>query len=77
MTATSAPAQESVKDTGEAAPESIRRWLHRLLLDPENPGGHQRALEGWISALIIANLVALLFEHVPAVYEPKIGRAHV
>ncbi|NCX22141.1 MAG: hypothetical protein EBX17_02945 [Betaproteobacteria bacterium] len=48
----------------------VRNWLYRWLLDPDTAGNHQAAIDRFIALLIVANLVALLFEHVPAVFEP-------
>lgn len=49
---------------------SLRNYLYRWLLDPETEGNHQSAVDQFIAFLIVANLAALLFEHVPAIYEP-------
>ena len=47
-----------------------RKWLYSWLLDPNLPGNYQKDVDKWIGFLIIANLFTLMFEHVPAVYEP-------
>lgn len=47
----------------------LRRWLYAWLLDPRIPGNLQASVDRFIAALIIANLFALLLEHVPAVHE--------
>ncbi len=47
----------------------LRKRLHAWLLDPHVPGNYHLTLDRFIAGLIIANLFALLFEHVPAVYE--------
>ncbi len=49
----------------------FRKWLYAWLLDPHIEGNHQKAIEQWIGLLIIANLFALVFEHIPAVFEPN------
>lgn len=49
----------------------LRKWLYSWLLDPEIRGNHQKSIDRWIATLIVANLFALLFEHVPAVFEPN------
>jgi hypothetical protein len=49
----------------------MRKWLYSWLLDPNIPGNYQKSLDKWISLLIIANLFSLMFEHVPAVFEPN------
>lgn len=48
----------------------MRKWLYSWLLDPNIPGNYLKGIDKWISYLIVANLFALMFEHVPAVYEP-------
>lgn len=48
----------------------MRKWLYSWLLDPNIPGNFQKDLDKWISFLIIGNLFSLMFEHVPALYEP-------
>ena len=53
------------------APTSFRRWLYGWLLDPHIANNHHQAVDRWIGILIIANLFALVFEHVPAIYEPN------
>lgn len=53
-------------------PEGLpfRKWLYSWLLDPHIKGNHQKSIDSWISILIVANLVALLLEHVPEIYTP-------
>ena len=46
-----------------------RKWLYAWLFDPGIPGNYQKSVDRWISILIVANLFALLFEHVDVVYE--------
>ena len=48
----------------------MRKWLFSWLLDPNLPGNFQKDIDKWISFLIVGNLFTLMFEHVPAVYEP-------
>jgi hypothetical protein len=48
----------------------LRKWLYAWLLDPEIPGNYQKSLDKWVGLLIVANLFTLVFEHVPAVFEP-------
>jgi len=47
-----------------------RKWLYSWLLDPNIAGNFQKAIDKWIGILIVANLFSLMFEHVPAVYDP-------
>lgn len=49
----------------------MRKWLYAWLFDPNIPGNYQKSVDKWISILIIASLVALMFEHVEQVYEPN------
>lgn len=48
-----------------------RKWLHSWLFDAEIEGNYQKDVENWIGALIVLNLIALLFEHVHKIYEPN------
>ena len=48
----------------------MRKWLYSWLLDPNIPGNFQKDLDKWVGILIVANLFSLMFEHVPAVFEP-------
>ena len=48
----------------------MRKWLYSWLLDPNIPGNFQKEMDKWVSYLIIINLFTLMFEHVPAIYEP-------
>jgi voltage-gated potassium channel Kch len=48
----------------------MRAWIYAWLFDPLREGNHQRAMDRWISLLIVANLIALIFEHVPAIHDP-------
>ena len=49
----------------------LRKWLYSWLLDPNIPGNYQKAVDKWIGMLIVVNLFVMLFEHVPAVFEPR------
>ena len=49
----------------------FRKWLFSWLFDAHIPGNYQQVLDKWISILIVVNLFVLLFEHVPAVFEPN------
>jgi voltage-gated potassium channel Kch len=48
----------------------FRKFLYSWMLDPKIEDNHQADIDRWISILIVANLFVLLFEHVPAIYEP-------
>jgi voltage-gated potassium channel len=49
----------------------LRKWLYAWLLDPKIGGNLQKTVDKWIGLLIVVNLGVMLFEHVPAVYEPN------
>ena len=49
----------------------MRAWIYAWMFDPHREGNLQRTVDRSISLLIVTNLIALLFEHVPAVYEPN------
>jgi voltage-gated potassium channel len=48
----------------------MRKWLYSWLLDPTIVGNYQKSVDKWIGLLIVVNLFVMLFEHVPAVFEP-------
>lgn len=48
---------------------SIRSWVHRTLFDVNGRNSLPRSLEKFINWLIVANLLALLLEHIPSVHE--------
>ena len=56
--------------------QPFRKWLYDWTLNPNIPGNFQSTLERWIGILIVANLFALLLEHVPAIYEPYKQQFH-
>ena len=47
----------------------FREWLYAWLLNPHIEGNHQKTIDRWIGILIVANLFALMFEQVPAIFE--------
>jgi voltage-gated potassium channel Kch len=47
----------------------FREWLYAWLLNPHIEGNYQKTIDRWIAILIVANLFALMFEQVPAIYE--------
>ena len=47
----------------------FREWLYSWLLNPHIEGNYQKTIDRWIAILIVANLFALMFEQVPAIYE--------
>jgi len=66
-TAASHPVPVPLPAPGEVP---LRRWLYVWLLDPHAEGNLHKRVDRIIALLIIANLFALLFEHVPAIYDP-------
>lgn len=56
---------------------SLRRWLYNWLLNSDIEGNFYQSIERWVALLIIANLFALVFEHVPAIYQPYAQWFHV
>lgn len=61
-----------VNHRAEISPDlPMRQWVYAWLFDAHREGNHQKAMDRWIGLLIVANLFALLFEHVPAIYEPN------
>ena len=48
----------------------LRKWLYAWILDPHQPGNYQKEFDKWFGFLIIANMFALIFEHIPAIYAP-------
>ncbi len=68
---------EMSHDTDHRPPVTLRNFIYAWLFDASNPNNLQREFDRWISILIIANLVSILAEHVPAVYEPHKFLFHV
>lgn len=54
----------------------IRKWLYLWLLCPSQKGNHHKTIDHWISLLILANLAALVTEHIPAIYTPYAAWFH-
>ncbi len=73
----------SAKDfTGQHEPPNIpsnlpwREWLYAWLLDPNIPGNYAKRVEKWVGYLIVANLFALICEHIPQVYTGREALFH-
>jgi hypothetical protein len=49
---------------------SFRTWLYSWLFDPAISGNFQKHIDNGVALLILANLLALIFERVPRIYEP-------
>jgi voltage-gated potassium channel Kch len=54
----------------------MRKWLHSWLLDPNIPGNKQKQVDKWLGTLIVLNLFSLVFEQVPAIFEPNKNLFH-
>ena len=69
--------QAHASEEHEAPPAEIaqglpfRKWLYSWLLDPTIEGNYLKTVDKWTGMLIVANLFVLLFEHVPAIFEPN------
>lgn len=70
--ANSGPGSIQIGEPPADIPTSLpmRQWLYAWLVDPNIAGNLHKGVDRWIGILIVANLLALLFEHLPAVYEP-------
>lgn len=55
----------------------MRAWAYAWLFDHTREDNHHKTIDRWVGFLIVANLAALLFEHVPAVYEPNTQWFHL
>ena len=62
----------SLHDPKDPIPSDLpmRQWLYRWLLDPHVHGNYHKAIDHWVGVLIVANLMALMLEHMPAIYTP-------
>jgi voltage-gated potassium channel Kch len=56
--------------TANAAHLSFRAKVYHFFFDPHGKGTYAQHVDNWLAALIVANVAAMLFEIVPAVYEP-------
>jgi voltage-gated potassium channel Kch len=61
--------QEQKADISRDLP--MRKWLYSWLLDPNIPGNKQKSFDKWLGILIVLNLFSLVFEQVPAIFEPN------
>lgn len=56
--------------TAVQSARSFRGKVYHFFFDPHGKETYAQHVDNWLAALIIANVAALLFEIVPAVYEP-------
>ena len=47
----------------------FREWLYAWLLNPNIENNHQKTIDRGIGILIVANLFALIFEQIPAIFD--------
>jgi hypothetical protein len=59
----------SHKEANISSDLPFREWLYAWLLNPHIEGNYQKTIERWIGILIVANLFALMFEQIPAIFE--------
>jgi voltage-gated potassium channel Kch len=50
---------------------TLRRFVYAWLFDQNNPNNYQKQLDSWIVWLIIANVLSIVVEHIPALFEPN------
>jgi voltage-gated potassium channel len=62
------PTNPAEKAPGMGPGVGMRQRLYRLLLDAHTPGNWHQAVDRFLAILIIANLFALLFEHVEVIH---------
>ena len=54
----------------------FRKLLYNWLLNPNYETNYHKEVDNWIGLLILANLFAMLFEHVPQVFDPNKALFH-
>ena len=57
--------------------QGFRKLLYDWLLNPNYETNYHKEVDNWIGLLIVTNLFAMLFEHVPQVFEPNKELFHV
>ncbi len=62
------PTNQAEKASGMGPGVGLRQRLYRLLFDAHTPGNWHQAVDRFLAILIIANLFALLFEHVEVIH---------
>ncbi len=50
---------------------TVRKFVYTWLFDQNNSSNYQKSFDKWISILIIANLISMVAEHIPAIFEPN------
>ena len=49
---------------------TFRSKVYHFFFDPHGKETYAQHVDNWLAALIVANVAAMLFEIVPAVYDP-------
>ncbi|NBW01614.1 MAG: ion transporter [Betaproteobacteria bacterium] len=62
--------------TAQNLPKSLRAQIYDLGFNASNQEGYAKKLDTFIAALIIANLVALMLETIPVIYEANAALFH-
>jgi voltage-gated potassium channel Kch len=50
---------------------TLRRFVYAWLFDQNNPNNYQKKFDSWIVWLIIANVLSIVVEHIPILFEPN------
>jgi voltage-gated potassium channel Kch len=56
---------------------SVRSFIYAWLFDSTNPNNYQQRFDSWISTLIVANLLSMIVEHIPALFDPYATLFHL
>ncbi len=55
---------------------SVRNFVYAWLFDTTNPNNLQQRFDKWISILIIANMLSMIVEHIPALFDAYANSFH-
>ncbi len=55
---------------------SIRGFVYAWLFDTTNPNNFQQRFDKWISILIVANMLSMIVEHIPSLFDPYANLFH-
>jgi voltage-gated potassium channel Kch len=62
---------KALENIAEKKSNSLRSFIYAWLFDTNNTKNLQKSFDKWISILIIANLISMLAEHIPALFDPN------
>lgn len=62
--------------TAHSSP-TVRAFIYRLGFDPNHKDGYAKKIDSFIAILIIANLTALMLEHIPVIYDANAALFHL